>query len=220
MAHALLITGDREAATKEATHLACTLLGTTDSTHPDLLICSYDLLSVDDARELARLAANTPVAGEHKAFVIQASRIFHEAQNALLKLFEEPPAGTHLYLLLPHAGGLLPTLRSRLLIHNLATVSHDAAQAFVSADQKERARMVAKIIDRAKSDKESEKQEARAEAEMLLAGLVRVVHKTPRSKETLAFLEDASRFGPILATRSAPLKQIFEHILLTFPERL
>ena len=33
-----------------------------------------------------------------------------------------------------------------------------------------------------------------------------------------AFLSDLSHFTPILATRSAPLKQILEHILLTFPK--
>ena len=37
-----------------------------------------------------------------------------EAQQALLKLFEEPQAGVIFVFLLPH-GSLLPTLRSRML---------------------------------------------------------------------------------------------------------
>jgi DNA polymerase-3 subunit delta' len=37
----------------------------------------------------------------------------HNAANALLKLLEEPPAGTILFLISHQPGLLLPTLRSR-----------------------------------------------------------------------------------------------------------
>lgn len=218
--HAFLITGDTESGTESARLLARESLGISVLPHPDVMEYTFALLSVDDARELGRLAANAPVAGDKKVFIISAGRIFHEAQNALLKLFEEPPAGTHLYLVLPHAGGLLPTLRSRLVLHTATALRPDAARLFVDADQKERERIVTKIVERAKSDKDDDKQEARADAQALLSGLVRIVHEAPRTRETLAFLEDATRFAPILATRSAPLKQIFEHILFTFPTKV
>jgi len=47
-------------------------------------------------------------------FVIAASFITHEAQNALLKLFEEPPVDTAFVLVVPPAFQLLPTLQSRI----------------------------------------------------------------------------------------------------------
>ncbi len=217
MAHAFLITGDALEGGREAARLACEVVGTSDATHPDILMCTYDLLSVDDAREIARLAANAPVAGERKAFVIQAARLFHEAQNALLKLFEEPPAGTVLYLVLPHAGGLLPTLRSRLIVHALQQTSADNARAFADASLKEREQIITKLVERARSEKD-ESQAVRAEVEAFLAGLVRLVHQMPRTQATVAFLDDATHLAPILATRSAPLRQILEHVLLTFPK--
>ena len=39
-----------------------------------------------------------------------------EAQNALLKMLEEPPAGTVLVLTVNHAQTVLPTIRSRAQI--------------------------------------------------------------------------------------------------------
>jgi len=218
--HAFLITGDIPSGAEQARVLARELLGVPTLPHPDVMEYSFALLSVDDARELGRLAANAPVAGEKKAFVISATRIFHEAQNALLKLFEEPPAGTHLYLVVPQEGMLLPTLRSRLVLHSGAVAEHALARAFVAASAKERGKIVGDIVDAAKSDKDEDKQEARAQAQAFLAGLTHIVHEAPRTKETQAFLEDAVRFAPILATRSAPLKQIFEHILLSFPAKV
>ncbi len=216
MAHAFLITGDQESGVQEATRLACAVVGATEATHPDVLVCTYDLLSVDDARELTRLASHAPVRGPQKAFVIQAARIFHEAQNALLKLFEEPPAGTVLYLVVPQAGALLPTLRSRVVMHTTTKTPAEAARTFAGASPKAREQMVTKLVERARSEKD-DSQAVRAEAEQFLAGLVQIVYQSPRTKAGQAFLQDAARLAPILATRSAPLKQILEHVLLTYP---
>jgi DNA polymerase III gamma/tau subunit len=49
-----------------------------------------------------------------RAIIIeQAQRLSTEAQNALLKNLEEPPADTIIILTATHASGLLPTIRSR-----------------------------------------------------------------------------------------------------------
>ena len=65
--------------------------------NPDIVVLRYGLLSVEDARRVSELAAGAPFVGEHKVVIIAASRAYHEAQNALLKLFEEPPPGTYLF---------------------------------------------------------------------------------------------------------------------------
>src|SRR3989338_8533276 len=118
--HAFAIEADRS---EQGIEVALTWvereLGMSGKDNPDIVILSYGLFSVEDARRVGEIAAQGPIAGEHKAVIIAASRAYREAQNALLKLFEEPHAETYLFLILPTLGGLLPTLRSRTQLLNV-----------------------------------------------------------------------------------------------------
>jgi hypothetical protein len=209
--------------------------------NPDIFTLRYGLLSVEDARKLRSLAELAPTKGDQKVLIISASRIFHEAQNALLKLFEEPPQGTVLILIIPAEGMLLPTLRSRLLplpsqgkdtFSNIQETS-TAVKEFLSLSSAEREKFFTKIVDRSKSDKDEEKQSARLSAIELLSGLEIQAYglwskkdsekesTTSQRKNSLqAFLSDLNTFIPILHERSAPLKLIFEHLLMSMPTEL
>jgi hypothetical protein len=61
------------------------------------------------------LSRKVPGTQTYRRVVIieQAQRLTTEAQNALLKNLEEPPADTLIILTATHASGLLPTIRSR-----------------------------------------------------------------------------------------------------------
>jgi hypothetical protein len=159
--------------------------------------------------------------GEEKIMVIAPERIFHEAQNALLKLFEEPPPATTLVLIVPAVGNLLGTLRSRMQpLSESGSVVSTEAQAFLAASGAEREKVISKLLDRAKSDKDEEKQAARGEALRLAEGLQLSAYASLLEKEhagVRAFASDLDRFMPILHERSAPLKPIFEHLMLTLP---
>jgi DNA polymerase-3 subunit delta' len=59
-------------------------------------------------------AYRTPVRGHGKVFIIdEAELLAWEAQNALLKTLEEPPAGTYIVLVTSRPHRLLPTIHSR-----------------------------------------------------------------------------------------------------------
>lgn len=75
-----------------------------------------DRFSIDDARELSASALQTPFESEVHVFVILVRDIAVEAQNALLKLFEEPPIHSRFFIIGAPTLVLLPTLQSRLLI--------------------------------------------------------------------------------------------------------
>lgn len=222
MAHAFFHAGDREAGIAAARAYARAELGLSGDNNPDIVVFRYGLFSVDDARKVIRLADQRAVTGDAKLIVIAAERLFHEAQNALLKLFEEPPPGTTLALVIPSAGVLLPTLRSRLLpLEGEWKDVSDEARAFLHASAAEREKMIAKLLDRAKSDKDEEKQAARGEALRLAEGLAAASYAAWQEKgsdDIRLFMGDLDRFIPILHERSAPLKLIFEHILLTTPK--
>jgi len=84
--------------------------------HPDIHIIGNGdkCAGVDDIRELIRLASIMPNDGDMQVFIIaNAGKMRAGAQNALLKLFEEPPATVTVFLLTETRSALLPTLLSR-----------------------------------------------------------------------------------------------------------
>lgn len=230
--HAYFVTGESEQGIEAALAYAEAELGLARHNNPDLIVLRHGLFSVDDARKIIDSANRAPMNGEKKAIVISALRLFHEAQNAMLKVFEEPPAGTTLILVIPAEGMLVPTLRSRLLPlpfseKQIMTENRLLSRAFLEARSAEREKLVAKLLDRAKSDKDEEKQAARNEAVELVEGLIEAayakreeVQDAADREELMAFLSDLDAFLPILHERSAPLKLIFEHILLVIPKGL
>ena len=84
--------------------------------NPDFYIRNFETLTIDDARELKVLHSSRPVGtAQKKIFVLTMNGITIEAQNALLKLLEEPAEYAHFFLIVPSAHLLLPTVKSRML---------------------------------------------------------------------------------------------------------
>ena len=68
------------------------------------------------ARDLKNRASESALGNTGKFFIIDTKAIVHEAQDALLKLFEEPTVGTHFFFILPNSEILKDTFRSRFQI--------------------------------------------------------------------------------------------------------
>lgn len=72
-------------------------------------------IRVDAVRELLNFSQGTPQLSEHQVVVIENAHALNlAAGNALLKVLEEPPAGTYLILQTDDPSRLLPTIRSRV----------------------------------------------------------------------------------------------------------
>jgi DNA polymerase-3 subunit delta' len=90
-------------------------------------------------RLLQRRAALTSVEGGRRIFIVgDADRLVpqessQEAANALLKLLEEPPAGSLFILTTVDPGLMLPTVRSRSVLVRLGRVSDDEVRSFLEA---------------------------------------------------------------------------------------
>ena len=96
-------------------------------------------LSVDQIRELRADAFVKPHSASHRIFIIRdAHRMNPQAQNALLKVLEEPPKNVVFILLAPSKTMLLDTIISRCVLISLSesTLSDDtftkAADEFIS----------------------------------------------------------------------------------------
>jgi DNA polymerase-3 subunit delta' len=96
-------------------------------THPDLLIVPPDppqlLIKLGQVRQVIHVAYYRPPVESHRTFTIFTSSAFmKEAANSLLKVLEEPPEHTSLILLTENPQELLPTIRSRAVVHRLGAI--------------------------------------------------------------------------------------------------
>jgi len=84
--------------------------------NPDFWQESFDVFGIDDGRKIREMQNKKAFANGKKIFIIQTDFITREAQNSLLKMFEEPTDGTHFFIIMNSSENLLPTLKSRLFI--------------------------------------------------------------------------------------------------------
>ena len=98
--------------------------------------------SLASVRLLQRQAALTSVEGGPRVFILgEADRLIaqessQEAANALLKLLEEPPAGSLFLLTTVEARRLLPTMRSRAVPIRLGRLTDAEVGGFLKAHLK------------------------------------------------------------------------------------
>lgn len=155
----------------------------------------YERFSIDDARAL--VAQATLKREGESVYLIGTSNLPTEAQQALLKLFEEPREGLRFVLLAPH-GTLLPTLRSRMLEypnkveHKSARVSPSDIAALIKEDDKDRVREFLTSLESQLRPRMSE----------------------PKVRQVLA---DIAMVRDYMRDRSPSVKMLLEHLALSLP---
>ncbi len=105
-------------------------------------------LGIDEVRQITTASSSKSLSESDYVFVIVTANITLEAQNALLKIFEEPPKGTIFYLIIPAETLLLPTLRSRFILADSAVTKLDNVTAtdFMQLGYSERLELIADKI--------------------------------------------------------------------------
>jgi len=215
--HAYLVEGEREKLLEEIrgfleSTLSIRLVGNADYREE-----TFDSFGIDNARSLIEWAILRPSFGERKFFVLACNTMTSEAQNALLKLFEEPTGGTHFFLIVPNASIFLPTFRSRLyhaVVSLDKTGSSEKAELFFTLTPSERLREVKEIVD-AIADEKMNRQDAVAFLSSLESVAARQLKKG--DKKFGDFTEDLIRAKRDLYSRSPSVKLLLEHIALIAP---
>lgn len=206
--HAYVCIGDTSTVCKEfetflVEHLSVPVIG-----NPDYRVFEENNMSVDTARELGVLQAQKNLNGGKQIFVIRTGYIGEEAQNALLKIFEEPTPDTHFFVFLPQ-DTLLPTLRSRVRIIRSEHLDKHTS-AFLKLSIPERLAYIKKMTDNIGDEKQT-KQDAidlinQIEGELYTQGGVRTY------ASELALCEKARS---ALFARGAMTKMLLEHVALS-----
>jgi len=111
-------------------------------THPDVLIVPPDppqlLIKLGQVRQVIHVAYYRPPVEAARTFTIFTSSAFmKEAANSLLKVLEEPPAHTSLILLTENPQELLPTIRSRAMVHRLGALDASDLESLLAVRRPE-----------------------------------------------------------------------------------
>ena len=152
MHHANLLVGTREEAESYLRSL-CDSLDIKLTNNPDFLAFRTETFGIDEARELRLLSTRKSITSR-KIFLITPMRLTLEAQNALLKTFEDPSPDTLFFLAVREEALIVPTLRSRMQairIHgNNASMSAEA-EKFLSLSIKNRLLFAKSFADEEKN---------------------------------------------------------------------
>lgn len=185
--------------------------------NPDFRVESYDVMGVHESRALKESAGRKAVSGGKKIFVICARGITKEAQNALLKVFEEPPKSTHFFLIVPSLDMLLPTLRSRLSLLRSDVADErrpsSLAEDFLHSAIPARLKTINKLL------KSAEEETGKRELIAFLDEIERNLAIKDRNIGAVA-LEELFKVKKYVRDRAPSFKLLLEHLALVLPRAM
>lgn len=104
-------------------------------THPDVTVLATNkvTIGIDEVRELIMTSEQMPATSRWRVIIIEdVDRMLERTTNVLLKEIEEPAERTIWLLCAPSAQDVLPTIRSRTRVLNLAVPSNTAVADFLT----------------------------------------------------------------------------------------
>ena len=109
---------------------------TVSKNQPDIIYVSHEkpnTISVDDIRaQVNNDVAIKPYSSKYKVYIInEAEKMTPQAQNAILKTLEEPPAYAVIMLLVSNVNTLLPTILSRCVVLNMKPVRDELVKKYL-----------------------------------------------------------------------------------------
>lgn len=185
--------------------------------NPDVYVRAHNGFGIDDAHDLRSRAQHRAVQSGMRTFIISMATITHEAQNALLKTFEEPPANVAFFMIVPSPDMLLATIRSRAQFLDLGVAHADNSQInvqdFLSATPAQRIVMLAPLLTAESDEGEKTKRNIGAILNFLAALEVACSGsiENERTRETLRTIYRARKYA---TDRGALLKPLLESVAL------
>ena len=178
--------------------------------NPDLYVRTYSHFGIDEARSLRERASMGALGEGNRIFVIAASGMTNEAQNALLKTLEEPPAGSIFFIIVQSPETLLPTLRSRmqtLVLSGADVAGLVDANIFLSATPAKRLDMLKPLLEKGDDD--------RRDIGGIIAFLASLERALAKHPEGLAAIYRARKY---MSDKGALVKPLLEQVALLTPK--
>ncbi len=203
--HAYALLGDREEVKEGLFSFLEKDLKFLLKNNPDFWQGEFNVFKIDDSRNINSIHLNKPVKFDRKVFVIFANSVTKDAQNSLLKIFEEPQAETTFFLVLPSDTCLISTLKSRLMIVKNGSVSEkeNKATEFLKAKVGKRLTMITSLLKDIKDEKLN-----KSDAIMFLKN----IEKEMKERKNLLVVEDLEKAISYANDESPSMKVILEHL--------
>lgn len=223
--HAYLIIGDQVSSAESVVDFIEKDLKFSTKGNPDFIIATHDTFGVDEARALKSATAMRPI-DEKKFVLLSIPSITTEAQNSLLKIFEEPVGSTVFFVIAPTLEIFIPTLLSRFFIVNSrnekkSNEKHAAdsknnkektfAKKFFAASVAERMSLVENIVE--KKDKIGAIDFFNSIENFLSEAL----HKKNADPRIVSACNEVIKYKSYLYDRSPSIKMLLQHISCTIP---
>lgn len=147
LSHAYMLVGPAGCGKKTLTHAVAAELARRDGSgeelvakiagghSPDVLTIPTEekRIGIDTVRAFVSTVYLTPNELDFKMYIFEdADRLTPQAQNALLKIIEEPPKNVYIFLLCENPGSLLGTVRSRVISVNMQTFGSEEVRAYLA----------------------------------------------------------------------------------------
>ncbi len=188
------------------------LIGAPLAGNPDVWIYETEQFTIDDARLLKEKSIRKPVSIDRTVLIVATAVITTDAQQALLKVLEEPSPHTHIFLLIPPTTQLLPTVISRVYV-----VPHGSDQSSETSEKNIRAQVTTFIANQPaerllRVQKLVDGKDVAAQRHFV-ALLVAELRRHKRF-DAITSVYTATQF---LGDRGSSPKLIFEHLATTLP---
>jgi len=227
--HAYLIEGEHEEIVPELLKFVDSL-GIKTNANPDFLHIALDSFKIEDARNLKSfsLEKGFSVTAGKKIFIISATSFLLEAQNSLLKMFEEPIENTHFFLVVPDTNSLLKTLVSRFYLisarQGLAEKG-EIAEKFIKMPLQKRIDFVKELLIEPEAKDEDDNEivaldSTRSKALKFLNALETVLRQNsimPKRHFDTRFFEHIFKVREFLRMPGSSTKTLMESVALVVP---
>jgi DNA polymerase III delta prime subunit len=228
--HAYLIEGMRDEVMPEVVNFL-NEIGIKTVGNSDFVHIHQDSFKIDDARNLKSFASEKSFVSGRRIFVVTANSFLLEAQNSLLKMFEEPIDNTHFFLIVPDINVLLRTLVSRFYLisskfssrQGLAEETRDA-EKFIKMPLRERIDFIKELL--AEDDEEDEEgnelavlDSTRSKAIKFLNALEEALHRRllKNFSGSQAYFEHFFKVREFLRMPGSSAKSLMESVALLTP---
>lgn len=226
--HAYLIEGSHEEVWSDLKSYL-EEMGIKTEGNPDFSFLVFDTFKIDDARNIKSFSSEKSFAPEEgktnakKILVVSANNFLQEAQNTLLKMFEEPNQDSHFFLITPDRNLLLKTLQSRFyfISYPRSTSSYvKEVEEFIKMNIHQRIDFLKENFT-SKDDEEGELS-SRTRASLFLNSLEDVLNNKIFKKENKVYptetFEQIFTAREYLRQNGTSPKSLLEGVALSMPE--